>query len=107
LKNYCLTYINENGQKVSQTKLCGLNLNNVALKNTINESLYESYVQNFLLNIENKTSYPKIKRPKLDQISLLETFTFSNNIVSDRQINKELMKSFPCGYFKTELNVVI
>ena len=98
LKNYCLTYKNEIGEKKSITKLCGLNLNNCAINNAISDSLYKSYLINFFKGHQVNQTFPKIKRPRLNQPSFLETFTLNNNISSDRQINVLSKISFPCGY---------
>lgn len=99
LKNYCLTYCNENGEKLSVTKLCGLNLNNCAINNSISDSLYQSYLNDFFCAKRRVLSLPKIKKPRLDSANLLETFSLDNNVSSDRQIDKKVRKSFPCGYF--------
>jgi hypothetical protein len=100
LKNYCITYKDKDGQNQSITKLCGLSLNNVAINSAVSDDLYKTHLQQFYSNIKCSTKLPKLKRPRLNQPNFLETFTLSNNVSSDRQIELKSKKSFPCGYFQ-------
>jgi hypothetical protein len=54
----------------------------------------------FYSTLEKRKIFQELK----EQSNLLKTFTLSNNISSDHQINKQMMKSFHSGYFKIELH---
>ena len=97
-KNYCITYKDDLDVEKSVLKVCGLNLTTFFVNNSINNFLYQKYVESFFADIFENKVIPTIKKPRLQQPNLLETFTFNNNITSDRIIDKHLKTSFPKGF---------
>ena len=104
-KNYTITYENQDTKEIlTMSRIRGLSLNNSLNNVSFNESLFKSYVTNFLKQKPQITNVKQFRKrgnfKKLKLSSQLENVTFSNSLSERRIIEPTSLNltSYPYGY---------
>lgn len=101
-KSYCLAF--KNGQKIENvSKICGLQLNGNGTYPSIDNKLFEFYLQLFFKNKSVKINVPQQRHSRdLKKLKITKKFTniaFSNQVATRRFVyDSKTYQTFPYGY---------
>jgi hypothetical protein len=102
-KNYSLTYRNHaDAQIKTLTRISGLSLKNSLFQNELSEKLFDDFLKNSDVVQKKTLTQLRTKKKKMKIETVLDQFTYSNNLTKRRYLDKDLQELvlFPYGFKK-------
>lgn len=103
-KNYTISFFKEQ-QLQASTKVRGLNLNSLNLKEALNSTVYTQFLRSMVRKEALQIKIPQVRTRKTEskpysKKTRLEMITFSNKILSQRIVNTKspFLETFPFGF---------